>query len=55
MTNYERIKNLSIEEMAAVFYAVIKPFLDNEDLERIAKVQIMSMLREEVKQGRSSE
>lgn len=57
MTNYEAIKEMSIEEIAFVLYLMIEPFLDGDkDLELKAKISIMSMLREErTKKGERGE
>lgn len=40
MTNYEAIKNMSIEEMAAVFYMFVKPMMDGFEIPKENREQI---------------
>lgn len=48
MTNYEALKEKSLEEMAFVLYKFIEPFLgDDEKLKRKARKDILEMLKEE--------
>lgn len=51
-TNYDVIKEMSIEEMAAVFYLFIKPLLDcfemTEEQRKEVKKGIMESLNQEV-------
>ncbi len=53
MTNYEAIKDMNIEEMAAIFYMFIKPFMDafelSEDQKRAMRESVMAFLETEVK------
>lgn len=53
MNNYEAIKNMSLEEMAAVFYLFAKPFTEllnmTSEQKNEMKQQIHNFLSEEVK------
>lgn len=53
MTNYEAIKNMSVNEMAAVFYLFAKPMMDAFEMNKKEKDQmresIMIFLNAEVK------
>ena len=53
MTNYEAIKKMSINEMAAVFYLFAKPMMDAYEMSKEQKGQmrdgIMAFLNTEVK------
>ncbi len=53
MTNYEAIKDMNIEEMAAIFYMFIKPFMDTFELSEVQKKamreSVMAFLKTEVK------
>ena len=45
MTNYEAIKEMSVEEMAAMLYLFIKPFMDAFDMtEKDRKIMSVSIL-----------
>lgn len=52
MTNYEVIKEMSVEEMAAVFYLILKPVFDffglSEEQRNEQKENIMKFLSAEV-------
>ena len=52
-TNYEAIKEMSMEEMAAVFYIFAKPFMDtfgfNEEQRLKTREDIRTMLTSETK------
>ncbi len=53
MKNYEAIKNMSIEEMAATFYIFVKPFMDafelSEEQKKEMRNSIKTFLETEVK------
>lgn len=53
MTNYEAIKNMSADEMAAVFYMFTKPMMDAFEMSKEQKDQmrdsIKAFLKTEVK------
>lgn len=52
ITNYEAIKNMSIEEMAVVLYMFVKPMMDGfeipEENREELKKSIMAFLKNEV-------
>lgn len=46
MTNYEAIRAMSIEEMAAFLYLFLKPMMDNFNLKEEQKIKIKESLKE---------
>lgn len=46
MTNYEAIKNLSLEEMAAMFYIFAKPFAELLNMTAEQKSEMRKHIRE---------
>lgn len=53
MKNYEAMKNMSMEEMAAVFYIFMKPIMDafdfDADTRKMMRDNIRTFLNTEVK------
>jgi hypothetical protein len=45
MTNYEAIKNMSIGEMAAVFYMFTKPMMDAFEMSKEQKEQMKNNIK----------
>lgn len=50
MTNYEAIKRMSIEEMAAMFYLFILPSLDALDMEEEDKKTIRENSKKNIRE-----
>ncbi len=46
MTNYEAIKEMSVEEVAALLYIFIKPFMDTFDMTEEQKKKARESIRE---------
>ena len=49
MTNYEAIKDMSLEEVAAMFYIFVKPFLDTFDMTEEQKKRAREAIRDFLK------
>lgn len=46
MTNFEAIKEMSVEEVAAMLYIFIKPFMDTLDTTEEGKMKVRESIRE---------
>lgn len=49
MTTYEAIKNMSFEEMAAMFYIFAKPFMDTLDMTEEQRKEARGVIRDFLK------